>query len=100
MTFLGTPSQPHVAMMIPFAALLLCIACCPLLTPKFWEHHYHNVSIVLGAISLAIYFFVLRNPGRIGHVAVEYISFIPSSEHSSSWREGFICGRKVRHLRS
>jgi Na+/H+ antiporter NhaD/arsenite permease-like protein len=80
MTFLaasfGASPQPHAAMMIPFAALLLCIACCPLLTPKFWEHHYQKVSFGLGAVSLAFYFFVLRNPGRIGHVAVEYVSFI------------------------
>jgi Na+/H+ antiporter NhaD/arsenite permease-like protein len=79
MTFLaslGSASQPHAAMFIPFAALLLCIACCPLLTPKFWEHHYPKVSIGLGAISLAYYFFVLKAPGRIGHVALEYVSFI------------------------
>src|SRR5262245_30510475 len=79
MTFLaaisGNEPHPHAAMMIPFAVLLLCIACCPLLTPKFWERHYPNVSLGLAAIALAYYFLVLRAPGRIGHVALEYISF-------------------------
>jgi Na+/H+ antiporter NhaD/arsenite permease-like protein len=72
----GSALEPHAAMMLPFAALLLCIACCPLLTPKFWEHHYQKVSINLGAVCLAYYILVLRAPGRIGHVALEYVSFI------------------------
>jgi Na+/H+ antiporter NhaD/arsenite permease-like protein len=73
---LGTAPQPHVAMLVPFAALLLCIACCPLLTPKFWEHHYAKVSVGLGAVCVGYYFLVLRAPERIGHVAIEYFSFI------------------------
>jgi Na+/H+ antiporter NhaD/arsenite permease-like protein len=68
--------QPHSAMMIPFVALLLCIACCPLLTPKFWERHYPKVSVSLGSICLVYYLFILRTPGRISHVAMEYFSFI------------------------
>jgi Na+/H+ antiporter NhaD/arsenite permease-like protein len=73
---LGPSLQPHVAMVIPFVALLLCIACCPLMTPKFWEHHYPKVSIGLGVVSIGYYFFVLSAPARIGHVAMEYVSFI------------------------
>jgi Na+/H+ antiporter NhaD/arsenite permease-like protein len=74
--FPGSAPQPHPAMMIPFVALLLCIACCPLLTPKFWERHYPKFSVCLGAISVGYYLFILRSPGRIGHVAMEYFSFI------------------------
>jgi len=29
---------------IPFAGLLLSIALCPLLTPRFWHHHFGKVS--------------------------------------------------------
>lgn len=68
--------QPPAVMLLPFAALLLCIACCPLLAPKFWERHYPKVSLGLGAMSVAYYLFVLRTPSRMGHVAVEYVSFI------------------------
>jgi len=73
---LGLAPQPHALMMLPFGALLLCIACCPLLAPTFWEHHYPKVSLGLGTISLAYYLLVLHAPGRIGHVAQEYVSFI------------------------
>lgn len=80
MTFLaaslGLTPQPHAAMMIPFAALLLCIACGPLLAPKLWEDHYPKVSIGLGVISLCYYSLILQAPDRIGHAALEYVSFI------------------------
>ena len=29
---------------IPFAGILLSIALCPLLTPRFWHHHFGKVS--------------------------------------------------------
>ncbi len=41
-------------MILPFAGLLLAIALCPLLTPKFWHHHYGKVSAAFGVIAVLL----------------------------------------------
>jgi len=68
--------DPHPAFIVPFAALLLCIATMPLLLPKFWEHHYRKVSLGLGSVAVAYYLFGLRAGGRLLGVGWEYFSFI------------------------
>ncbi|MDR1044172.1 MAG: sodium:proton antiporter [Candidatus Adiutrix sp.] len=37
---------------LPFAGMLLSIALCPLLTPKFWHHHFGKVSLAWALIFL------------------------------------------------
>ena len=44
--------DPHPAFIVPFAALLLCIATMPLLLSKFWEHHYKKIALGLSAVSI------------------------------------------------
>jgi Na+/H+ antiporter NhaD/arsenite permease-like protein len=73
---LSAAPNPTPWMMLPFAVLLLCIACGPLFAPKLWEHHYPKVAVGLGLISIFYYTVVLRAAGRMAHVAVEYVSFI------------------------
>ena len=68
--------DPHPAFILPFAALLLCIATMPLLLSKFWEHHYQKVSVGLGLIAVVYYIFGLHAGGRLLGVAWEYVSFI------------------------
>ncbi len=63
-------------MIAPFVALLACIAVCPLLTPKFWEHHFRTVACGLAGISLLYYVVVLHAGGRMLHVGGDYVSFI------------------------
>jgi Na+/H+ antiporter NhaD/arsenite permease-like protein len=60
----------------PFALLLLAIAVVPLAAPHFWESHRSKalVSAALGVpVAVAI---ALRAPQLLGHVALEYASFM------------------------
>jgi Na+/H+ antiporter NhaD/arsenite permease-like protein len=64
---------------LPFAAILLSIALCPLLTPQFWHHHFGKVSAGW-ALTFAVPF-VLRFGGdalhELLHVAlVDYVPFL------------------------
>jgi Na+/H+ antiporter NhaD/arsenite permease-like protein len=72
----GTVLDPHPLFVIPFAALLLCIATMPLLLPKIWEHHFQKISLGLGLIAVLYYVVGLRAGGRMLGVVGEYVSFI------------------------
>lgn len=65
---------------LPFVAILLCIAVLPLLTPHWWEHN-SNRAIVAFALAMpvaAYLYFVHGSDGvhAIEHSALEYIAFI------------------------
>lgn len=64
---------------IPFAGILLSIALCPLLTPKFWHHHYGKVS-AFWAIAFAVpavYVYHEMAIFPIVHIyLIDYIPFI------------------------
>jgi Na+/H+ antiporter NhaD/arsenite permease-like protein len=65
---------------VPFVALLLCIAILPLAAPHWWEHN-RNKLIVSGALALIVAGYILATFGRPGagalwHVLTEYVSFI------------------------
>lgn len=68
--------DPHPGMILPFVIMLLAIALMPFLNPHWWEKHFPKVAVGLGAITTAYYLFILHNPGRMLHVAHEYVSFI------------------------
>jgi len=61
---------------VPFVAMLLAIAICPLRAPHWWESNRNKliVAVALGAPVLALY--VLRDPAALAHMAGEYVSFI------------------------
>lgn len=62
---------------IPFAGILLSIALCPLLTPKFWHHHYGKVS-AFWAIAFAVpALFVYREMAVFPIVHIYLIDYIP-----------------------
>jgi len=63
-------------LLLPFAVLLLGLACGPLLAPKFWEHHLPKIVLGLGAIPVAYYLAVFHAGGALLHVAEEYVGFI------------------------
>ena len=63
-------------MMLPFALMLLAIALMPFIHPHWWERHYPKVALTLSAFTTVYYLFVIGNPGRMLHVAHEYVSFI------------------------
>lgn len=65
---------------VPFAALLLCIAVLPLASPHWWEHNT-NKAMVAGFLAAAIVAYLVAFHGRDGthaliHVLLEYVTFI------------------------
>ena len=68
---------PPVWLVAPFMLLLLMIATGPLLYAHFWEHHYHKVSIGLGSIVAAYYWFMMdMGVNILVHALEEYLSFL------------------------
>ena len=69
-------TAPPLYGVLPFVALLLTIAVCPLWAPHWWESNRNKllISAVLGLPVLAVY--GLRDPGTLLHTAVDYASFI------------------------
>ena len=67
---------PAVYTIVPFVAMLMVIAICPLRFPHWWESNRNKfiVSLVLGAPVLVLY--LRREPGALVHMALEYVSFI------------------------
>jgi Na+/H+ antiporter NhaD/arsenite permease-like protein len=63
-------------MILPFALMLLAIALMPFIHLHWWERHFPKVAVGLGAITTIYYVFFLGNPGRMLHVAHEYVSFM------------------------
>ena len=70
------PPEASPLIMLPFAALLLCIAIGPLILKHHWERSYHVVSFGLAAITTFYYLAILRNGGAVLHVGFEYFSFM------------------------
>ena len=62
--------------MLPFVAMLLVIAICPLCAPHWWEPNRHKLiaSAVLGLPVVG--FYALRRPAALVHAAEDYVSFI------------------------
>ncbi len=69
-------SPPPLYSVLPFVAMLLAIAVCPLWIPHWWESNRNKLlaSAVLGLPVLA--FYGLRHPAALIHTAVDYVSFI------------------------
>lgn len=61
---------------LPFVFLLTMIATGPLFYEHFWHKNYPTVAIVLAAIVVSYYLFVLHNHHGPVHAAFEYIQFI------------------------
>lgn len=65
---------------IPFAALLLCIAILPLAAGHWWEHN-HNKAIVAGGLAVVVVAYLAIAWQGVGvaalsHVLLEYVSFV------------------------
>lgn len=68
--------DPNPFFILPFVALLLCMATMPLLLPKFWEHNFKKIACGLGLLAVLYYLIGLHAGGRMLSVAWEYVSFI------------------------
>ncbi|NTW46572.1 MAG: sodium:proton antiporter [Chlorobaculum sp.] len=68
---------PSVWLAAPFVLLLLMIATGPLFYPRFWEHNYQKIALLLGGgVSLYYAFAVPGGLRQLEHTLEEYLSFI------------------------
>jgi Na+/H+ antiporter NhaD/arsenite permease-like protein len=69
-------TAPPIYGVLPFVAMLLAIAVCPLAVPHWWESNRNKVvvSAALGLPVLAVY--GVRHPAALAHTAADYVSFI------------------------
>jgi Na+/H+ antiporter NhaD/arsenite permease-like protein len=63
-------------MAAPFVLLLVAIAIAPFINRHWWERFYPAVSLGLGALAAILYSVLVRDPLRILHTGIEYVSFI------------------------
>lgn len=68
--------HPNPWMVLPFVALLLCIALFPLVAAHHWERHYPKIAVGLGAITAGYYVFGLSATVPVLHALEEYVSFM------------------------
>lgn len=61
---------------IPFVVLLLMIATGPLFYEHFWHKNYPLVAVVLAAVVVSYYLFILHNHHGPVHALFEYVQFI------------------------
>lgn len=61
---------------LPFVILLLMIATGPLFYEHFWHKNYPKVAVVLAAIVVSYYLFILHNHHGPVHALFEYVQFI------------------------
>src|ERR1051325_70962 len=67
---------PSVWWILPFAVLLLAIACGPLFAPKLWARNYATIAVALGSTVLAYYLFRLHAFHQVLHALHEFIGFV------------------------
>jgi Na+/H+ antiporter NhaD/arsenite permease-like protein len=69
-------TAPPVYSVLPFAAMLLAIAVCPLWVPHWWESN-RNKAIASAVLGLPVLvFYGVRHPAALLHAAEDYVSFI------------------------
>lgn len=62
---------------LPFAGILLSIALCPLLTPRFWHYHYGKVSAFWALIFAVPFIYVFHRQGVVEILHVYIVDYIP-----------------------
>lgn len=62
---------------LPFAGILLSIALCPLLTPRFWHHHYGKVSTFWSLVFAAPFVYVFHRQAVVEILHVYIVDYIP-----------------------
>ncbi len=58
-------------LILPFAGLLLAIAVCPLVAPKFWHHHYGKVAAGFGVLAVLLMIIVGESNGGGFHATLQ-----------------------------
>lgn len=73
------PQQRHAPspwLVLPFIILLSMIATGPLLYERYWHRNYPKIAILLAAVVIGYYLFVLHNVEAPVEALVEYVQFI------------------------
>lgn len=68
--------KPSLWSVIPFVVLLLMIATGPLFYEHFWHKNYPLVAVLLAALVVGYYLFILGDVGHPIHSGFEYFQFI------------------------
>ncbi len=63
-------------LVVPFVALLLMIAIGPLFFENFWHKNYPVIAMLLAAVVVSYYIFILGNMHEPVHALAEYVQFI------------------------
>lgn len=71
-----TLAAPPLYTVVPFAALLLAIAVCPLAVPHWWESNRNKLAIAVALGFPVLVFYLAREPWALVRMAEDYISFI------------------------
>jgi len=69
-------ARPNWLIMVPFGILLVAIALAPLIAQHHWERHYHKLCVALASIVCLYYLFVVKQPARVVHAGIDYLTFI------------------------
>jgi len=69
-------AEPSRLAMVPFAVLLLAITLGPWIAQHHWERHYHKLCLALAGSVCLYYLLVLKQPTRIIHAGMEYVTFM------------------------
>lgn len=67
---------PPLYTILPFIAMLLAIAICPLRIPHWWESNRHKALVAVGLGAPILVLYLRREPAALLHMAEEYVSFI------------------------
>ena len=62
---------------IPFAGILLSIALCPLLTPRFWHHHFGKASAFWALLFALPFLYAYRDVAFLEILQIFLIDYIP-----------------------
>ena len=69
-------SAPPLYSVLPFAAMLLAIAVCPLWVPHWWESNRNKLITSAGLGFPVLVGYGVWHPGSLVHTAEDYVSFI------------------------
>src|SRR5439155_18667895 len=71
-----TGPTPPLVSVLPFAAMLLAIAVCPLWIPGWWESNRHKARLAAGLAAPVVVLYLARHPPALLRMAEEYVSFL------------------------
>jgi Na+/H+ antiporter NhaD/arsenite permease-like protein len=68
--------EPSRLAMLPFVALLFCIAFFPVVVTHHWERYYHFIALFLAGITVAYYLILLGQPAAMLDESLDYFRFM------------------------